>query len=68
MEGKQQYRVFKFPDCEKYGVSDDFAEYTVVFCDTKFHADLICDELNKKNQEIRELKEELEKYKGKVGG
>ena len=48
---EKRFRVFKFPDVNKFGVSDDIVEVTVAFCDKKWEADYLCDLLNDLNNE-----------------
>ena len=56
---EKRFRVFKFPDVNKFGVSDDIVEVTVAFCDKKWEADYLCDLLNDLNNENKELKDLL---------
>lgn len=58
MTGKR-FRVFKFLDCNKWGVSDDIAEVTVAFCDKEVEADYLCDLLNNLHDENVRLKKEI---------
>ena len=53
---EKRFRVFKFPDVDKFGVSDDIAEVTVAFCDKKWEADSLCDLLNELSDENEQLK------------
>lgn len=43
---EKRFRVFKYPDCKEYGVSDDVAEYTLARFDNHFEAEGLCDLLN----------------------
>ena len=63
MPEKKRYRVFKYIDCEKYGVSDDVAEYTLARFDNHFEAEGLCDLLNELAEENEQLKSELSRYK-----
>ena len=51
MTENERYRVFKYPDCEKYGVSDDVAEYTLARFDNHFEAEGLCELLNGLHEE-----------------
>jgi len=53
---ENRFRVFKFPDVNKFGVSDDIVEVTVAFCDKKWEADYLCDLLNELHEENKRLK------------
>ena len=53
----KRFRVFNFPDVDKFGVSDDVAEVTVAFCDKKWEADYLSDLLNELNNENEQLKQ-----------
>lgn len=53
---EKRFRVFKFPDVDKFGVDDDIAKVTVAFCDKKWEADYLCDLLNDLNDENEQLK------------
>ena len=53
---EKRFRVFKFPDVDKFGVSDDIVEVTVAFCDKKWEADYLCDLLNDLNEDNEQLK------------
>ena len=55
-ENNKRFRVFKYPDCKEYGVSDDIAEYTLARFDNHFEAEGLCELLN----ELHEEKEWLE--------
>ena len=62
MTENKRYRVFKYPDCEEYGVSDDVAEYTLARFDNHFEAEGLCEllnELHEENQEFRKRTKEL---------
>lgn len=59
----KRFRVFNFPDVDKFGVSDDVAEVTVAFCDKKWEADYLSDLLNDLNNENIALKESVAYYK-----
>ena len=70
---EKRFRVFKFPDADKFGVSDDIVEVTVAFCDKKWEADYLCDLLNDLNKDKEEqskcilrLVKENEKLKSTV--
>ena len=70
---EKRFRVFKFPDVDKFGVSDDIVEVTVAFCDKKWEADYLCDLLNDLNKDKEEqskcilrLVKENEKLKSTV--
>ena len=70
---ERRFRVFKFPDVDKFGVSDDIVEVTVAFCDKKWEADYLCDLLNDLNKDQEEqskcilrLVKENEKLKSTV--
>lgn len=63
MTENKRYRVFKYIDCEKYGVSDDVAEYTLARFDNHFEAEGLCDLLNELAEENEQLKSELSRYK-----
>ena len=66
MTENKRYRVFKYIDCEKYGVSDDVAEYTLARFDNHFEAEGLCDLLNELAEENEQLKKELKEFKDYV--
>ena len=61
MTENKRYRVFKYPDCEEYGVSDDVAEYTLARFDNHFEAEGLCELLNELNDKNDQLKKELQR-------
>lgn len=58
MSENKRYRVFKYIDYDKYGVSDDIAEYTLATFDNHIEAKVLCDRLNEQDKRIKELEEE----------
>ena len=60
MTENKRYRVFKYHDCEEYGVSDDVAEYTLARFDNHFEAEGLCELLNELHEENRELQRHLD--------
>lgn len=60
MSENKRYRVFKYIDCEWYGVSDDIAEYTLATFDNHIEAEGLCDRLNEQDERIKELEQELQ--------
>lgn len=64
MTENKRYRVFKYIDCEKYGVSDDVAEYTLARFDNHFEAEGLCDLLNELAEENEQLKQAISDWKG----
>lgn len=51
----KRYRVFKIDN--RYGVSDDIANYTLAWDTSKTIMDGLCDKLNEQDQRIQELEE-----------
>ncbi|MBQ6219931.1 MAG: hypothetical protein IJH63_00820 [Methanobrevibacter sp.] len=62
MTENKRYRVFKYSDCNCYGVSDDVAEYTIARFDNHVEAEGLCNRLNDYEDENEQLKKELKKY------
>jgi hypothetical protein len=58
MTENKRFRVFKYPDCKEYGVSDDIAEYTLARFDNHFEAEGLCELLNELHEENQKLKED----------
>ena len=59
MTENKRYRVFKYHDCEEYGVSDDVAEYTLARFDNHFEAEGLCELLNELHEENEQLKNNI---------
>jgi len=57
MTENKRFRVFKYPDCKEYGVSDDVADCTLARFDYYFEAETLCEILNELNDENKELKD-----------
>lgn len=54
---EKRFRVFKYPDCKEYGVSDDVAEYTLARFDNHFEAEGLCELLNELHSENEQFKQ-----------
>lgn len=59
MTKNKRFRVFKYPDCKEFGVSDDVADCTLARFDYHFEAELLCEMLNELAEENEQLKSQL---------
>lgn len=64
----ERFRVFKYPDCKEFGVSDDVADCTLARFEYHFEAELLSEILNELNDENEKLKEFIQKLTTKGTG
>ena len=59
MTENKRFRVFKYPNCKEWGVSDDVTDCNYGRFDYHFEAETLCEILNELDSENKSLKQQL---------